>query len=261
VNTSTLIVYITIAIFAGFLIWYANRIIRRPQALHYNAAGDIAPYGTSGILDLIIFFKVAITPLGIVLKISNQLIAVEESTPEIILNSGWASFKIYYLSMLVAVQIANWLVCFSLINHYHARNATNAKLLFLVTPYFSILNFYVGQYLLGYSSPINVIFDFIPSFILSWLLFAYFTYSKRVSNTYYSDSRTEAEQLAPAQNSKQQLPITIEPGNTVPHMFETTYGARNMATVSQEEKKCPYCAEDIKFAAIKCRHCHSDLAF
>ena len=29
--------------------------------------------------------------------------------------------------------------------------------------------------------------------------------------------------------------------------------------MEQEFKQCPYCAEDIKFAAIKCKHCGEDI--
>jgi len=29
--------------------------------------------------------------------------------------------------------------------------------------------------------------------------------------------------------------------------------------MEEEFKRCPYCAEDIKFAAIKCKHCGEDI--
>lgn len=31
-------------------------------------------------------------------------------------------------------------------------------------------------------------------------------------------------------------------------------------TIAMEEKKCPFCAEVIKAAAVKCKHCGSDLS-
>ena len=34
---------------------------------------------------------------------------------------------------------------------------------------------------------------------------------------------------------------------------------KNQAPASEAQQKCPYCAEDILAAAIKCKHCGSDL--
>ncbi|WP_158592196.1 DUF2628 domain-containing protein [Noviherbaspirillum sedimenti] len=49
--------------------------------------------------------------------------------------------------------------------------------------------------------------------------------------------------------------------NVGPDLVTDTFMNRSVAPTKPEMKRCPFCAEDVKYEAVKCKHCQSDLSF
>ena len=99
----------------------------------------------------------------------------------------------------------------------------------------------------------------------------------QIQSVTYADSRRDSEKYGTVTvvassiftgmffesiENHRELAETIRALATRPMQVEVTEPSKIKAnsTAQDSTKECPFCAEDVKFAAIKCKHCGSDLS-
>jgi hypothetical protein len=239
---STLISMLPLAILialAGLVyVWRS----RRNKSLEKESPTGITPYGVGGWLSLFLLGAVLLSPLRAVGNQFSAFLDAETKNQNLVGLAGWHDYKVASWTLMVCIIAWQWWVAYNLSNRFVSKSVFHVKLILILGPMVSVaVDGISANILLNVNVGANAPPTLIAAFVLNGIWFLYFTYSKRVQNTYYfNDSRPPESGNTVTQPLQSEATISREPAEAAPAVARLEQLEEHASmTASISESKIP----------------------
>lgn len=154
------------------------------------------PHGVGDVLAFFIFMSTYIAPfLSVGLTISN-LIDLENENPHVLSMSGWVWYKYFLIGAAIIWSFWQWRVARKLRYQFAPASVNAVKLLLVGSALFPFVDYFLLSLSMNVGDAAESMRKTNKALFLSFLWFAYFCFSKRVKNTYYTPVAEEKSETA-----------------------------------------------------------------
>jgi hypothetical protein len=178
---SLLPLLLTIALVVGAVVWF-----RKNKAAETPGPQGQTPYGVHGVLAFFIYASLTIGPLVTLGRTAVELDKAERDSPVLVGFEAWETYKsLTWALTLIFLALAVFLVL-RLKKEFVPASVRNVKAFLLLAPAGLLsIDAMLTVALFGDVDGGAVALAFFPAMVPGVIWFLYFTFSKRVRNTYY----------------------------------------------------------------------------
>jgi hypothetical protein len=147
------------------------------------------PYGVGGWLWFFIAASYYLGPIVNAGRLNSELLTADIAleTANLSPMSGWFEYKVASWSLVAVMVVWQWRAAYLLKHRYEPSSVRFVKTLLVASPLVTATADYVmSRVLLDLSNEAGLAEGLAVGFVQSGLWFAYFHFSRRVKNTYYS---------------------------------------------------------------------------